>query len=68
MKEYLIVQTDNFAMAGEMPGRDEKFLLWRMSFDSCSRIVGILNGDTRSDSPHYYKVVPEGYKLMVFEP
>ena len=63
-----IVQSDNFGMSGEQPGKDEVFILWEMPIEDCAKIVEVLNNHGDSMSPYFYRVVQRDYKLMRFEP
>lgn len=68
MNNAKIVQSDNFGMSGEMPGRDEKFLLWAMPFEDAMAICKILNSRVDNYGGVYFRVAPKDYKLKVFEP
>lgn len=63
-----IVQSDNFGMGGEMPGRDDRFLLWELKQKTAEIIAKALNDEIDDTSPFYYKIVPDDYKLQIFEP
>lgn len=63
-----ILQTDNYGMAGESPGRNESFLLWSMNIKIAQMIADALNIDSEEDGPIYYKVVDDDYEPLVFKP
>lgn len=66
--KYCVLMTDNFGMAGESPGRDEKFLLWPMPKHIAVKIATALNEDVGEMGSHYFVVVRAEYKPKVFEP
>lgn len=66
--EARIVQGDNFGMSGEMPGRDEKFVLWPLPTEIATKIAALLNNASPEDGPYFYRTVETDYKLSTFEP
>ena len=62
---YVIVETDNFG--GDYPA--ESFLLWPMRKEQAEKVADAVNEVAGPHSSRYWKVEPEGYKLVPgFEP
>ena len=59
-----IIRADNF----DRDTVSENFILWSMRQTSAEKIATILNQDEGPDSPNYFKVVANTYKLYKFEP
>lgn len=65
--KYRVVDIDNFG--GEGPGSTERFITEPIDKDMAQVIVIALNQMYGGyNAPRYYRVVPEDYKLFVFEP
>jgi hypothetical protein len=63
-----IVRTDNYGRSGEVPGQDERRVLFLQDPIIAKKVVELLNIDGPTGGPDYYRVVPDNYKLRVFEP
>lgn len=66
---FRVVDVDN--LAGEGPGSTERFITEPISSQMADVIADALNEQFSAQgfySPRYYQVVPEDYKLFIFEP
>lgn len=65
--KYRVVDVDNFA--GEGPGSTERFITEPLDKRMAKVIANALNhAYGGSGTPRFYRVVPENYKLFIFEP
>lgn len=65
--KYRVVDVDNFD--GEGPQSTEKFITEAIDNDMARLIASTLNNEYSGYSaPRYYRVVPEDYKLFIFQP
>lgn len=66
---YKVVRTDNFDRSGEKPGRDEKLIAENLTEMEADRKAQELNDqDPRVNSDWFFAVVPQDYKLKIYEP
>lgn len=66
-EKFRVADVDNFN--GEGPGSTERFITEPLNQEMAEYIATQLNGRYSGGSaPRYYRVVPEDYKLFIFEP
>lgn len=65
--KYRVVDIDNFG--GEGPASTERFITEPIEQNMAKVIANALNAEFGGDyAPRFYRVVPEDYKLFIFEP
>lgn len=65
--KFRVVDIDNFG--GEGPNSTERFITEPIEEDMAITIVRALNDQYGGyGAPRFYRVVPEDYKLFIFEP